>query len=195
MISRVGNSLAMSSSILFLIALSGCSDREPGFAEPEHQTNQPARTSTTSSQSTNNPSTTPASSSIDPCELLSEEDLGDAGSFDSEYKEEGGARSCYWQQSATGGGDVFTFILSVRDTQGIDTVKNIGNGIEQTDVNKRPAVSTQDPKSGDCVLALQIGDTSRIDVIVLGEGDGLDGSCDIAKEIAGRFEVKLPATT
>ncbi|MER7116965.1 DUF3558 domain-containing protein [Saccharomonospora azurea] len=192
--SKVGLRLTISSAILLVFALSGCSEQESGFAEPEGSANPPTKTDTVPPQSTH-PSTTPASSSIDPCDLLSKEDLADAGTFSSEYKEGGGARSCYWQQSATGGGDVFTFILSIRDGQGIDSVKDIGNGIEQTEVNQRPAVSTQDPKSGDCVLALQIGDSSRVDVTVLGEGNGLDGSCDIAEEIAGRFEAKLPASS
>lgn len=187
MVPKVDLRVTLPSAILLLFALSGCSEQEPGFAEPQSSANQ----STVTMPSTPS-STTPASASIDPCKLLSEKELADAGEFDSEYKEGGGARSCYWQQSAAGGGEVFTFILGVRDAQGIDTVRDIGNGIKQTEVNQRPAVSTQDPRSGDCILALKLDDSSRIDVIVLGEG-GLDGSCDIAEEIAGRFESKLPA--
>jgi hypothetical protein len=193
MVPKVGLRATLPSAILLLFALSGCSEQEPGLAAPQSSASQSTGTNTMPPSPP--PSTAAASSSIDPCALLSEEDLADAGKFNSEYKEGGGARSCYWQQSAADGGEVFTFILSIRDAQGIDTVKDIGNGIEQTKVNQRPAVSTQDPKSGDCVLALQIGDSSRIDVTVLGEGDGLDGSCDIAEEIAGRFEAKLPAVS
>jgi hypothetical protein len=58
-------------------------------------------------------------------------------------------------------------------------------------VNQRPAVTTEDPKSGDCTLAVEVSDSSRVDVTVLGE-DGDGDSCGIAKVIAEIFEPRLP---
>lgn len=146
-------------------------------------------------QTSASPSTSSASQvslSIDSCELLSVEDMDEVGEFESKYKEGGGARSCFWQESSAGGGDVFTFVLSVRDSQGIDAVNDIGGGVDLDEVNQRPAVTTQDPKTGDCTLAMKLSGSSRVDVTVLGE-DGSDDSCDIAKVIAGMFEPRLPA--
>jgi len=58
-------------------------------------------------------------------------------------------------------------------------------------VNQRPAVTTEDPKTGDCTLAVEISDSSRIDVTILGE-DGAGDSCGIAEVIAGLVEPHLP---
>lgn len=168
---------------VFLAAVSGCSAGERGIAEPQVSANNPSREVTTSAPS----SAAPISASIEPCDLISAEDLAHVGEFESEYSEDGSARSCYWQRSAVGGGDVFTFALSVRDTQSIETVKDNGGGLHADEVNQRPAVATEDPNLGDCTFAMKIDDSSRIDITVTGE----DG-CEIAKEIAGMVEPRLP---
>ncbi len=174
--------------LVLLFGLTACSGEERGIAEPK----VPSSSSAEESGPATTSSVEPASLSVDPCELLTADDLAEVGEFETEYKEGGGARSCQWQNSSSGNGDVFTFGLSVRDSQGIDTVNDIGNGLEHVEVNQRPAVSTQDPVSGDCTLALEIDASSRVDVTVLGEGDGLDDSCEIAEVIAGMMEPRLP---
>lgn len=173
----------VAAGVTLLAAASGCSAEERGVAEPGFSAGNPSSDAATSLPS----STAPASVSIDPCGLLSTEDLAEVGKFESEYSEDGSARSCYWQRSAVGGGDVFTFVLSVRDGQNIESVNDNGSGVHAEEVNQRPAVSTEDPRLGDCTFAMKIDDSSRVDVTVTGE----DG-CEIARVIAGMVEPRLP---
>ncbi|OQO93233.1 hypothetical protein B1813_12015 [Saccharomonospora piscinae] len=176
----------LAATFLILITISGCSNGECGYAEPHAS----AGTSLSELPATV-PSSVLESASIDPCELISVVDLADVGEFDSEYKEGGGARSCFWQADFESGSGGFTFTVGVRDSQGIDTVNDIGNGVKQREVNQRAAVSTQDPASGDCVMALRLDDSSRVDVTVLG-GSEVNNSCEIAEIISGILEPRLP---
>nr|WP_245266957.1 DUF3558 family protein [Saccharomonospora piscinae] len=177
----------MAGAILVLSAISGCSNGERGYAEPQASAGAPL---------SENPTTVPSpggsvSTSIDPCELISTADLADVGEFDSEYKEGGGARACFWQADFDSGAGGFTFTVGVRDSQGIDTVNDIGDGVKQEEVNQRAAVSTHDPASGDCMMALELDAFSRVDVTVLG-GREVSDSCEIAEIISGILEPRLP---
>ncbi|WP_085978115.1 DUF3558 domain-containing protein [Saccharomonospora glauca] len=183
MVSKSYKRTGLVASLLLFAAVSACSEGERGIAEPQ-QSSVSVSGEASEAAST---SSGPASLSIDPCELLTADDLAEVGEFEKEYMEGGGARSCRWQETFESGGNGFTFGLSVRDAQGIDTVKDIGNGLKQDEVNQRPTVSTQDPMSGDCTLALKLSDSSRVDVTVLGEG-----GCEIAEVIAGMVEPRLP---
>ena len=179
--------MAAVGAFLLLPTVSGCSTTESGFANSQTSSSvSPGETQTTVSSSAK-----PSSSLIDPCELLSEEDLAEVGKFKSEYKEGGGARYCVWQEDFESSGSGFSFSVGVRDFQGIDAVNDIGGGVNPTEVNQRPAVTTEDPKTGDCTLAVEISDSSRIDVTILGE-DGAGDSCEIAEVIAGLVEPHLP---
>ncbi|MEY7973946.1 DUF3558 domain-containing protein [Saccharomonospora xinjiangensis] len=184
--SKAGFIVAMVGAISLSFA-SGCSTKEEGIAQTQPRTEPPSRTSATSAL----PSADQSSSSIDPCALLSASDLSDAGEFQSEYSDDGSARSCYWQRSAVGGGEVFTFALSVRDTQGIDTMNDYGGGITEDVINHRPVAVAKDPGNGDCTLAMKIGDSSRVDVTILDKG-GEDDACQVAEVIAEMVEPRLP---
>lgn len=173
--------------LISLMVISGCTEGEKGLAAPKDST--VGMPSVTSGQT--EPSRSEASSSIEPCDLITEKDLTDVGEFDTKYKESEGARSCHWERRIDEGADPLGFTLSVRDAQGIESVNDIGSGISETSVNQRPAVMTHDPRSGDCMLSLRIGASSRIDVTVLG-GSGMEDACEASEVIAGVFEPRLP---
>ncbi|TLW93872.1 DUF3558 domain-containing protein [Saccharomonospora piscinae] len=182
MIAKYGRILTGISAVTLLsLGVSGCSSEKQGVAEPGPSP------SVSSSEKTIPSSVVPVSASIDPCELISAADLADIGKFESEYREGGAARSCYWGHSFENGGDGFGFGVSVRDAQTIESVNDNGGGLQSADINQRPAVSTEDPNSGDCTFAMKIDDLSRVDVTVTGE----DG-CEIAEVIAGLVEPRLP---
>lgn len=180
--------LAATGVLLLLSTVSSCSSTESGVANSQNSS-----TSVSSSEVHTVSSSVPEpdSSSIDPCGLLSEEDLAEVGKFESEYQEGGGARYCVWREGFEYGGGGFTFSVGVRDAQGINDINDIGGGVEQIKVNQRPAAKTEDPKTGDCMLAVMIGESSRVDVTILGEDGGGD-SCGIAEVIAGLVEPHLP---
>lgn len=187
MTSMVESKTALFGGALLLVALSACSAGQSGIAQPRVSAGESDGAVTSLP-----PSSQSVSRSIDPCNLLAAEDLAEAGKFESKYEEQGSARSCFWQKDFDGGNDTLTFILSVRDSQGIDVLNDIGGGVVEEDINQRPAKSTEDPNSGDCVLALKLDRNSRIDVTVLGE-EGRNDSCEVAKGISGIFEPRLPA--
>jgi hypothetical protein len=185
--SKVVERIAVVSAFLLLVTVSGCSATENGLASPRISASSSPGEVQTTAPSTAEPNTT----TLDPCALITAEELAEVGDFESEYKEGGGARYCVWQEGFESGGSGFSFSVGVRDSQGIDTVNDIGGGVHPTAVNQRPAVTTEDPKSGDCTLAVEVSDSSRVDVTVLGE-DGDGDSCGIAKVIAEIFEPRLP---
>lgn len=173
---------------LLLSAASGCASEEPGSASPQTSSNNP---STSSILPTTPTSATSISLDIDPCELLTTEDLADVGNFDSRYKEDKDVRACFWQNSLNNGGDGFTFAVSIHDTQSIDEMRDYGDGIETSEINRRPAASTQNSKLGDCNFAMKIDDLSRVDVTITGE-DSSQAACEAAEVIAGMVEPRLP---
>ncbi|EID53733.1 DUF3558 family protein [Saccharomonospora xinjiangensis] len=181
---NVGARLALLGVVLLAPGVAGCSTAERGIAESPTS----PRSSSSAAQATSASSTGPDSTAIDPCDLITAEDLADVGEFEPTYKEGAGARTCDWQSGFESGGDGFAFSVGVRDSQGIDSVRDIGGGVEPDTVNQRPAAKTYDPRSKDCLIAVEISDTSRVDVTTLA-----DDGCEIAPIIAGLVEPKLPA--
>lgn len=187
MVSKIVTRAGIAAAALLLCVASGCSAKEQGHAEPQ---TSPTNSSDDVRTTTPAPSSS-ISSSIDPCDLLTAEDLAEAGEFEPTYKEQGGARACHWQKSVQDGGDAFTFAVSVRDSQSIETVNDNGGGIHEDEVNQRPSVWTVDPKFDDCAFVMKLDDVSRLDVTVPGD-PGSDNSCKVAKGIASMVEPNLP---
>lgn len=81
--------------------------------------------------------------------------------------------------------------LDVRDNQMIDTLKDVGGGVESSEINGRPATQADNPTFGDCTLAMQLDDRSRIDVGVTGPND-TNTTCQVAQDVAYIIEPRLP---
>ncbi len=181
------NILVVLGSVL-LSGIAGCSSEEPGVAEPQNSDFPKA----TEPGLSNETSVAPVSQSIEPCELLSVNDLVGYGDFsEGEYEEVGGARTCYWQLSSKGGVEGFIVSLNVRDAQNVDSVNDVGGGIDEYDVDGRAAARVSNPRFGDCTIALAIDSQSRVDVVVNGLSS-VDESCPVAEEVAGMVEPRLP---
>lgn len=179
--------VGIAAAVTLLVAVSGCSEGQSGHAEPQMS---PSDSSGGTQTTSVNPSGQ-ISFSIDPCDLVSEEDLVEVGKFEKEYEEAAGARTCYWQHTFENGGDGFGFAVGVRDSQGIDAVNDNGSGVHPSEVNQRPSVWTVDPKFDDCVLAMKVDEVSRVDITVSGDSESND-SCEVAEVIAGMVEPRLP---
>lgn len=171
---------------LLLGAVSGCSEKEQGHAQsqalPNGSSNDTSTAMPTASAS--------IGSSLEPCDLLSAEDLAEAGKFESRYEEGGGARSCYWQNSFENGGDGFTFTVSVRDEQSIEQMNDLGAGVQRIEVNQRPAAVSKNAEFRSCTVGMKLDDVSRVDVGVPRTEE--DDACEIAEVIAGLVEPHLP---
>ncbi len=186
MLTKIGVRSGAAVAVLLLGMVSGCSGEEQGHAQPQELPN---------GSSSDTPTAAPTSSaslgsSLEPCDLLSAEDLAEAGKFESRYEEGGGARSCYWKNSFENGGDGFTFTVSVRDLQSIEQMNDLGAGVQQTEVNQRPAAISKNAEFGSCTVGMKLDDVSRVDVGVPRTEE--DDACEIAEVIAGLVEPYLP---
>ncbi|MEY7971286.1 DUF3558 domain-containing protein [Saccharomonospora xinjiangensis] len=183
---EISTRLGMALGIGFLLAVSGCSGEQEGLAQPQISV---------SKQSVVTKSVVPTSSasfgaSLHPCDLISGEDLAEAGEFASKYKEGAGARSCYWQSEFNGSANLFSFVVSVRDAQSIETMNDNGAGIQRTEVNQRPAAVAKNAEFGSCTVAMKLDDQSRVDVAV--PRTDRDDACEIGKVVAEMVEPHLP---
>jgi hypothetical protein len=183
MIAKKSALVVLSAALLGGIA--GCSSEESGFAESGNSNfPTPGSSSETSDVA--------ISQSVEPCDLLSVGDLIGYGDFsEGEYEEVGGARTCYWQLSSKGGVEGFIVSLNVRDAQNVDSMNDVGGGVDKYDIGGRVAARVVNPQFGDCTIALAIDSQSRVDVVVNGLSS-VDDSCPVAEEVAGKVEPRLP---
>lgn len=171
-----------------LVAVGACSDSQAGSAVPV-QDNSSSRSAEQSS-SPNPPPDAGGTSALDPCSLLSYSEVSRFGEFEPEPKaDEGlGARSCTYLPVRTDASDSPTLGVDVRDAQSVDTVNDEGMGIRFGNVAGRKAA--QVPARGGCIVALETGPGSRVDVGVT--GIDANEACDLASQLADVVEAKLP---
>lgn len=173
-----------------VLVASGCTNEEPGVAEPGPPSGSSMTTSGTSQESTE-----PLSASVDPCAVITpEEDFKQYGNFSprQETSEDmASARVCSWKRDKQDPLDDRLIIgLAVRDDQSVDTVNDVGGGVNTGLINKREAAEAPNPVTGGCTLAVAIEDHSRVDINVLSED--VNDACDIAREVAYLVEPRLP---
>ena len=83
----------------------------------------------------------------------------------------------------------YALTVGIFDTLGIDDV--VSQRPKKTiDVAGRPAARFVGPLSA-CAIALDVSETSRVDVVVSANGD-TDKGCAVALRAAARVEPKLP---
>lgn len=167
------------------LGLSACSE-EPGVAEPSPTA--PGDTTATSV-----PAEAPTTQ-LDACSLLSSAELKEIGNFkDGEVLDTGGARGCSWNMSESIKFKYrFSIDVAVRDRQGIKDANDAGGGIQKGKMGSgRKAVLIPTTRLGGCILALAVGETSRVDIAANGVEDSKK-ACDIASQVADIVDPKLP---
>jgi hypothetical protein len=173
-----------------LIALSACSGEEPGDALATDPTAGAGSAAPSTSAAESSAAGAPTAS-VDPCSLVSPADLGEFGSFGSGAPDEvGGARTCSFQKELDSASDDTLGIgIAVRDSQGVDEVSDLGNGNQTGKVpSGRKAVQTSG--GGTCLIALAVGENSRVDVGATAAT--AEQACPIADAVAKIVEPKLP---
>jgi hypothetical protein len=175
--------------VLAIIALTGtaCNDTSEGFATSGPETSS-QRTSSTSGSSR------PDNASVDPCSLLdATSDLSEVGTFEGPTrKDRAGARSCVWQlERDNPAGEGLVIALDVRDDQTVDSLTDVGGGVQPGAINDRTAAEAPDPASNDCTLAIALTESSRIDVGIAAMDD-VNAACEVAREVAYLVEPRLP---
>lgn len=168
------------------LMVAGCSGEKPGVATP-------APSSAAQSEAPGSaPSTGGAdTASLDPCSLLTEADLTSYGTFKAGEKDDaGGARVCRFARVRAGAGDdSLTVSVGIRDSQGLDSVTDAGNGKTSGNVNGRKAMLVPTPPEA-CVMALEVSGSARVDVVSVSTDP--EKACGIVEKVADTVEPKLP---
>lgn len=171
-----------------LLTLTACSGQEGGTALPT----DPQEPSTVTSESATPPENGGSpTAGLAPCSLLSAGDLSQFGTFaEGEPKELGGARGCDFDKELKSASDDSVGVsVAVRDEQGVAEVSDLGSGVQAGNVpSGRKAASTSG--NGTCLIALEVTETSRVDVGAVTNTD--EQACEIADAVAEIVEPKLP---
>nr|WP_091671473.1 DUF3558 family protein [Amycolatopsis marina] len=179
-------------SVAAAFALAACSDEEGGAAlpaesQPNTASSQPPGTSSAPDGGTESRPT----ASLDPCSLLSADDLGEFGDYKEGTPDNGsGARGCRFMRVVEKASDDADAVgVLIRDSQGVDEVRDLGDGVQPGSVpGGRKAVMTSG--NGGCLIALAVGENSRVDVGIV--ANTAERACQIADAMAKIVEPKLP---
>ncbi|MGK3199731.1 DUF3558 family protein [Amycolatopsis sp. MEPSY49] len=171
--------------------LAGCTSTQPGTASPAQSSTAGGGESSAPQSSSSGGGTESIS---DPCTLLEKGDLSSYGEFNEpENKTLGGARVCKYQKKIESASDKSMVIgTTVRDAARVDQLNDQGAGVLEKDINGRQAKEAPETAGAGCTLALPVGDSSRVDVLVTSVGSS-DEACQIAEAVAkAAVEPRLP---
>jgi hypothetical protein len=187
---RLRRSALLVAVIASALCLAGCASETPGDATPGDTGNGgslPSFPEGTETETTTEPSEEPGSGTedLEPCELLSAQDLAALGLPDEPDEQDiGPARSCQWQASGS-----HTVTIGVMDALSIGDVVSATTP-QPKDVGSHQAVQYTDG-AGLCAIAMPVTDSSRVDVSGVAGGDDAK-ACDVANQAAELIEPKLP---
>lgn len=172
--------------------LAGCTSTQGGTASPAQS---PSASETGAPETSSSSSGGGTQSITDACSLIEVSDLSSYGEFSPPQSQTiSGARSCKYQKKIASASDKSMVIgANIRDTASVAQVNDTGGGVVDKDINGRQAKEAPGGGSVDgCTLALPVGDSSRVDVAVIGVGSA-DEACQIAEAVAkAAVEPRLP---
>ncbi|MEU8630702.1 DUF3558 family protein [Amycolatopsis sp. NPDC048633] len=171
--------------------LAGCTSTQGGTASPA-----PSPSASDSGVPETSSSSGGGTQSItDPCSLIEMSDLSSYGEFKEPQKKTlAGARSCSYQQKIASASDDSKVIgANIRDSASVAQINDTGGGLVDRDINGRKAKEAPGGSAvAGCTLALPVGESSRVDVAVIG-ADSADEACQIAEAVAkAAVEPRLP---
>lgn len=181
---------------VFLISLGtvGCSSSTSGTPSPASSSVNASSPGATSTSSTG-ASPADALQSLDACTLLTDQEAAQfkatgPGKLDT-TNVAGAASDCRWSGRSSLG--ALAFGVQVRPSQGIDDVNSDGGQLTKGDVQGRPAAKFATTTGGDCLIALAVSPTARVDVstLVAGATDSTE-ACQAADTLAGYVNAKIP---
>jgi hypothetical protein len=125
---------------------------------------------------------------IDPCALLTADEVHQFGANQGIPKTLGGARTCKW--STPDGNGVFG--TGLRNSQGLKDIV-VGNGtLSDLRIGNRAGKALkEDGGAGTCMIVIGITESSRVDVQGLYKADTAR-ACDLAMRVATLIEPRLP---
>lgn len=176
-----------------LVLLAGCAEVEAG---------SPVAGNTPTPQETTTPTTPPSSTpntpgendlrSVNPCTLLTEEELNQFGEFEKpRLRERSRKQSCEVDGKFSNDEVSPSLGFVVRYYKGVYEFRDLGGGLERGQISSgREFVREETLPDLNCTMALAIGENSRFDIMVIGEKQR--HPCDVAEEMAELIDPKLP---
>jgi Protein of unknown function (DUF3558) len=163
----------------FALVMAACSESQTGT--PQGVGTPKAEKTTTSSPSTGK-STTAQTGDVDPCTLLSSSDATSLGFGQGKPGGVAGRKTCNWGSSGTEG------VLIGLGRTSLDQL----NG-QTVDVGKHRAAKLPATEYGGCAIALGLGDSSNVTVVVTPpSGQATETACPKAMDVAKIIDPKLP---
>jgi hypothetical protein len=173
-----------------LFGLVACNSNTPGTATgtPGGGPTTTAGAPTTSSQSSG-----PSLASLQPCDLLSASVLANLQLTKTDSGTANGARTCGWQKGVDVNGlNGYSAGVDIRDSQGLKDVVTTGFTTTSKKIGSHQAEQLQSTNSGDCIVAIGVTDSSRVDITVNAETDAAK-ACQVAGQLATVVETQLPS--
>lgn len=171
--------------------LAGCTSTQTGTASPANS----ASSAPTSGSSATPDQGSATTASLEPCTLLTADEVGSYASFGPAKEQKlGKARVCsYEHRTATASEEGLGIGVAVRDDAPVDSVNDVGGGVKDLQINGRKAKEARGTESlVGCTVALAVGDGARVDVNVTSVRT-TDKACQIAEDVATKIvEPKLP---
>jgi hypothetical protein len=132
--------------------------------------------------------------SIQPCDLLSADIISQNQLGTPTPANEGGARTCKWQNTTANNGDGYVVGFGIRDSQGIKDVNTDGYTVTPDNIGSHPGRQLQSTISGSCTIAIGVTNSSRVDVTGVA-GTDANQACQLANQFAKLIEPNLPAAS
>jgi hypothetical protein len=151
----------------------------------------PASTANTTQPGNSSPAASSALASMQPCDLLSSNDLSQNQLGSPTPENLGGARTCRWQNTTANNGDGYTIGVGIRESQGINNAGTDTDTVTTDNIGSHPGRQLQSTISGSCIIAIGVTNTSRVDVTVNAGTDPVQG-CQLANQFAKLVEPNLP---
>jgi Protein of unknown function (DUF3558) len=192
---RVRRSVVLgAAAVALLLPLGGCTSRTPGVAGSSPTTGATTGGSDSGPFSQNNPppSTSASTSgvpsptaSIEPCSLLTSSDLSTLHLTTGTDDKLGYGRGCKYRYTNS---NTYLFGIAIYDTLGVRDIQGRSDP-KQIRVGNHDAV--QAVTGGECVIAIKVTDTSRVEASTVVTGD-VQEACSLARPAADIIEKKLP---
>lgn len=174
-------------ALVGLLGLAACTSKTPGTGTttPPPSSQPPAATSSAASSGS-------ALASIQPCDLLTSGEISKNDLSGQEESNDSGARSCTWDNDTFDDGLGYTVGDDVRDTQGLADINADGYTVSDDPVGHHQGKLAQQTNGDGCFVAIGVGTSARVDVVVSTSSANVQQSCDLANQFAKLIEPKLP---
>jgi hypothetical protein len=167
-----------------LLSVAACTSSTSGNGTP-------ASTANTTQPGNSSPAASSALASMQPCDLLSSNDLSQNQLGSTTPENLAGVRTCRWQNTTANNGDGYTIGVGIRESQGINNAGTDTDTVTTDNIGSHPGRQLQSTISGSCIIAIGVTNTSRVDVTVNAGTDPVQG-CQLANQFAKLVEPNLP---